>query len=67
LQQAMLAREDQFLGTLAAKLFTYACGRELGLADQPTLKAAVADMKRNRYTVKSLLKFIVVSEPFQTK
>jgi hypothetical protein len=67
LQQAMLAREDQFLGTLAAKLFTYACGRELGLADQPTIKAAVADMKRNRYTVKSLLKFIVVSEPFQTK
>ncbi|MDB5347723.1 MAG: hypothetical protein JWP89_6100 [Schlesneria sp.] len=67
LQQAMLAREDQFLGTLAAKLFTYACGRELGLADQPTIKAAVADMKRNRYTIKSLLKFIVVSEPFQTK
>lgn len=67
LQQAMLAREDQFLGTLATKLLTYSCGRELGLADQPTIKAAVADMKQNRYTVRSLLKFIVASEPFQTK
>lgn len=67
LQQAMLTREDQFLGTLAAKLMTYACGRELGLADQPMVKAAVANMKQNRYTLRSLLKFIVASEPFQTK
>lgn len=67
LQQAMLANEDQFLGALATKLLTYACGRELGLADQPTVKAAVVHLKQNRYTVRSLLEFIVASEPFGTK
>lgn len=67
LQQAMLANEDQFLGALATKLLTYACGRELGLADQPTVKAAVVHLKQNRYTIRSLLEFIVASEPFSTK
>lgn len=67
LQEAMLANEDQFLAALATKLLTYACGRELGLADQPTVKAAVVHLKQNRYTVRSLLEFIVASEPFGTK
>jgi len=67
LQQAMRANEDQFLGALATKLLTYACGRELGLADQPTVKAAVVHLKQNRYTVRSLLDFVVASEPFGTK
>ena len=67
LQQAMLDREDQFLTTLASKLMTYACGRELGLADQPAVQGAVAEMKRSKYTVRSLLKSIVASEPFAVK
>lgn len=67
LQQAMLDREDQFLGTLASKLLTFACGRELGLADQPAVQGVVADMKRNQYTLRSLLKSIVASEPFASK
>ena len=67
LQQAILAREDLFLGCLSSKLLTYALGRELGLSDQPTVKPAIADLKRNRYTVRSLIKFIVTSEPFESK
>jgi len=67
LQTAMLAKEDLFLGCLASKLMTYACGRELGLADQPAVKAAVAEMKRQGYTLRSLVRFVVVSEPFATK
>ena len=64
LQKAMLAKEDLFLGALSSKLLTYACGRELGLADQPTVKGAVADLKSNQYSLRSLLKFIVCSDPF---
>lgn len=64
LQSAMLAKEDLFLAALASKLLTYACGRELGLADQPTVQAAVAEMKSHDYTLRSLLKFVVVSETF---
>ncbi|HUQ70582.1 MAG TPA: DUF1592 domain-containing protein [Planctomycetaceae bacterium] len=67
LQRAMLAQEDLFLGALSSRVLTYACGRELGLADQPTVKAAVVEMKRNQYTLRSLLKFIVSSEAFTTK
>ncbi len=67
LQKAMLAKEDLFLGALSSKLLTYACGRELGLADQPTVKGAVADLKSNQYSLRSLLKFIVCSDPFSVK
>ncbi len=67
LQTAMLAKEDLFLGCLASKLMTYGCGRELGLADQPAVKAAVDDMKKQGYTLQSLVRSIVVSEPFTAK
>jgi hypothetical protein len=67
LQRAMLAQEDLFLSCLASKLMTYAYGRELGLADQPTVKKVVANLKENRYTLRSLVKAIVTSEPFGTK
>jgi mono/diheme cytochrome c family protein len=67
LQDAMLKQEDLFLACLASKVLTYALGRELGLADQPTVKAAVAHMKQSGRTVRSLLKFVATSEPFETK
>ena len=67
LQQSMLAKEDLFLNCLAAKMKTYAYGRELGLADQPTVTTIVTEMKKNRYTLRSLVKSIVCSEPFATK
>jgi hypothetical protein len=67
LQAAMLKQEDLFLNCLAAKVLTYALGRELGLADQPTVKAAAAHMKQNGRTLKSLIRFVATSEPFETK
>ncbi|WP_227254615.1 DUF1592 domain-containing protein [Frigoriglobus tundricola] len=67
LQAALLKQEDQFLQCLAAKFLTYALGRELGLADQPTVKAAAAHMKQNGRTLKSLIRFVATSEPFETK
>jgi Protein of unknown function (DUF1592)/Protein of unknown function (DUF1588)/Protein of unknown function (DUF1587)/Protein of unknown function (DUF1595)/Protein of unknown function (DUF1585)/Planctomycete cytochrome C len=67
LQTAMLKQEDLFLNVLATKLLTYACGRELGLADQPTVKASVAEMKSHGYTLRSLLKSIVVSDAFSQR
>ena len=67
LQAALLKNEDLFLNCLAAKMLTYALGRELGLADQPTVKKAVASMKDNGRTVKSLLRFIAASDEFGSK
>ncbi len=67
LRKALLQKEDLFLNCLAGKLFTYALGRELGVADQPQVKAAMATMKDNRHTLRSLIQFIVLSEAFGTK
>ena len=67
LQQALLAREEQFLGCLAEKMMTYALGRELGVADRRHVTAAVAHLQQHNRTLPSLLQFIVTSEPFRTK
>ncbi len=67
LQDQLLAKEDLFLRCLASKLFTYALGREMGYSDKPHLDAAVAHLKENKYTLRSLIHFIVTSEPFLTK
>ncbi|MGE0607960.1 MAG: DUF1592 domain-containing protein [Pirellulales bacterium] len=67
LQRVILKQEDLFLQCLANKLFTYALGRELGIADQLQVKAAVAHVKKNDYTLRSLIQFIAASEAFETK
>lgn len=67
LQAAILKNEELFLNCLASKVLTYALGRELGLADQPTVKAAVAHMKKNGKTARSLVQFVATCDPFETK
>ena len=67
LQSALLQKEDLFLKCLAGKMLTYALGRELGVADTPFVDAAVAAMKENDYTIRSLIHYIATSQPFLTK
>lgn len=67
LRAVLRQKEDLFLNCLASKLLTYALGRELGIADQPTVKAAVAHTKKNGYTLRSLIQFIATSESFGSK
>jgi hypothetical protein len=67
LRAVLRQREDLFLNCLASKLLTYALGRELGIADQPTVKAAVAATKKGGYTLRSLIQFIATSEAFGSK
>lgn len=67
LQAALLKQEDLFLNALATQLTTYALGRELGFSDQPAVRSHVAMMKRDRYSLRSLLVAIVTSEQFNTK
>lgn len=67
LRDALMKQDALFLKCLSGKLFTYALGRELGIADNPTIDQAVTEMKKNQYTLRSLIKFVVLSEPFQSK
>ncbi len=67
LQVQLLKQEDLFLTALANQLTTYALGRELGFSDRSTVRAAVNAMKRDGYTIRSLLLSITASELFTTK
>lgn len=67
LQAELLKKEDLFLTALAKQLHTYALGRELGFADQPMLRVAVAGMKREKYTLRSLTQAVVASAAFREK
>jgi hypothetical protein len=67
LQRELLNREDQFLRCLSSKLYTYALGRELGLADDEMIDDAVQTMKSNNYTLRSLLHLVVTSDAFRRK
>ena len=67
LQRVLLQKEDLFLNCLAGKLFTYALGRELGVADQLHVNATVAHLSSNDRTMRSLIKYVATSEPFVSK
>jgi hypothetical protein len=42
-------------------------GRELGFADQAMLRAAVAGMKQEKYTLRGLTQAVVASAAFREK
>jgi hypothetical protein len=67
LQEQLLKKEDLFLIGLSAQLHTYALGRELGFADRPMVRAAAEGMKKNQYTLRSLIQTIVASPAFRQK
>lgn len=67
LQDILLSKEELFLKCLAGKLFTYALGRELGVADQLHINAAVEHVSTNDRTLKALITYVATSEPFLLK
>ncbi len=67
LQDELMKQQDLFLSALANRVYTYALGRELSLADAPEVKAAAAHMKKNNTTLRSLIRFIVGSQAFRMK
>jgi hypothetical protein len=67
LRATLLTKDDLFLNCLSNKLFTYALGRELGIADQPLVKASVEHMRQNKLTLRALIQFIAASDAFRRK
>ncbi|MBX3743562.1 MAG: DUF1592 domain-containing protein [Akkermansiaceae bacterium] len=67
LQDALLEKDDLFLNALATQLTTYALGRELGFSDRPAIRSFTAAMRKEKNTLRSLIKSIVTSESFITK
>ena len=68
LQEYLLKhRRDQFARSLVRRLLTYALGRGLELADQPTVDQLTDEFESQDHQLGALIAAIVSSEAFQTK
>jgi len=67
LRAFVLSRREQFVGTFAAGLLTYALGRSLEYSDMPAVRSIGRDAATNDYRWSSLISGIVNSVPFQMR
>jgi hypothetical protein len=67
LRNALMSRPNVFVGTMTAKLMTYALGRGVEYYDMPAIRAIVHDAARNDYRFSSLITGVVKSTPFQMR
>jgi hypothetical protein len=65
LKRELRKDESRFLSCLTEKVLVYALGRELTVADRPTVKKIVEKVKANRYELDELIFAVIESEPFQ--
>jgi hypothetical protein len=66
-KQAMLEQQDRFFRALAEKLFVYALGRTVEPRDLTVIDRVVATLRASDQSLRTMLKEIIVSEPFQMK
>ena len=67
LRQALLRQPDAFVGTMTAKLLTYALGRGLEYYDMPSVRAIVRSAGRQNDRFSSVVLGVVNSVPFQMR
>jgi len=67
LRAVLMRHPEQFAGTVAEKLLTYAAGRTLQYFDQPAIRKIVRDSAAGNYTLSSLILGVVNSTPFQMR
>lgn len=66
-KDAILAEKDQFARAFAAHLLAFALGREVVVLDEPALDVIVRETASAGYRIRSVIKQIVLSEPFLRK
>jgi hypothetical protein len=67
LREALLRRQDVFVGTVTEKLMIYALGRGLTYNDMPAVRAIIRDASRQNNRFSSLILGVVRSTPFRTR
>ena len=67
LRQVLLDRPEQFVGTVAERMLTYALGRGLEHYDGPALREIVREAARDDYGWSALILATVKSTPFQMR
>ena len=66
-KDAILAEKDRFAEAFAAHLLSFSLGRETGLADAPSLTNIVNATQADNYKIQTLIKQVVLSDPFHHK
>ena len=66
-KDAILAEKDRFARALAGHLLSFGLARELGASDQMALDQIAKATAAENYKIHSLLKQVILSEPFQSK
>ncbi len=67
LEAAMLARPELFLTTLTEKLLTFAIGRGVTAADAPAVRAILRRAEADDHRLSSLIRSVVMSDPFRKR
>ena len=67
LRQALLAKPEVFVGTIAEKMLIYALGRGLEPVDMPVVRSIVKSSAAQNYAMQSIVLGIVRSVPFQMR
>jgi mono/diheme cytochrome c family protein len=67
LRSVLMARKQEFVGTLADKLLTYATGRGLEYSDLPAVRKVVREAATTDYRWSSIVLGVVRSTPFQMR
>jgi hypothetical protein len=67
LREIIYERADDFNYGLIKSLLTYSLGRSVAFSDRTLMDKLHLEMKRNKFTMHSLIHAIVQSEEFQTK
>ena len=66
-KDAIVAEKDRFTRALAGHLLSFALGRQLAAADQIALDAITKATIQDDYKMKSLIKHVILSDPFMSK
>jgi len=59
------ARRDEFVTTVASKLFTYGLGRGVEYYDMPAIRSVMRQTEADHHRLRDLIMAVVMSEPFQ--
>ena len=66
-KDAILSEKERFTRGLAAHLLSFALARELGPADEIAIDKIVSATASDQYRIQTLIKQVVLSEPFRSK
>lgn len=66
-KDAILAEKDRFAWALAKHILSFALGREVSVKDLPALDEIVHQTAADNYRMRTLIRQIVLSEPFRQK